>query len=65
MRRPVSLCTVDFIIYASEDTKYLDTKESTVIKKFKEKMEFCRRFVGEHPNLALWGAGAKGANFEG
>lgn len=55
--------TGDFVINPSENTKYLDEKRSAVLKKFKEKLDFCRRFVGEHPNLALWGAGAKGANF--
>jgi SAM-dependent methyltransferase len=52
-----------FIIHTPENTNCLDIKTSTDFKGFKEKIEFCNCFVNEHPNLALWGAGAKGANF--
>lgn len=50
-------------IHTPENINCLDTKISTVLDGFKERIEFCNRFFNERSNLALWGAGAKGANF--
>ncbi len=50
----------DFKIRTPKNNDSFDTSE---ISSFMEKMEFCKCFVREKSNLALWGAGAKGANF--
>ena len=55
--------TGNFSVNIPENNSLFDANESTLINEFKDKMEFCRRFVSETANLALWGAGAKGANF--
>lgn len=52
----------DFKIHIPEtNTKYRYDASKT--PRFNEKMEYCKSFVSENSNLALWGAGAKGANF--
>lgn len=50
----------DFNIHTPENYDSFDVSE---ILSFKEKMELCRYFINKKSNLALWGAGAKGANF--
>ncbi len=50
----------DFDIHTPKNNNSFDMSE---FLSFKEKMELCRYFVSKKSNLALWGAGAKGANF--
>lgn len=55
-------------LYASGNFK-INTPENknnfavSDVSSFKEKIDLCRNFVKGKSNLALWGAGAKGANF--
>ena len=50
----------DFNIHIPENNNGFDASE---ISFFNEKIVMCKKFVNEKSNLALWGAGAKGANF--
>jgi SAM-dependent methyltransferase len=55
--------TGDFIVHTPRNINFLDTMILSAPKKLKEKLEFCNHFIKKHSNLALWGGGAKGANF--
>ena len=53
----------DFIIQIPGNNELGNEKVSMNLIKFEENIKHCREFINEHPNLVLWGAGAKGANF--